>query len=796
MRKNFLILMLTALLPLAAFADDQDITANVKVAGTTGVVYAPVVDGKAPLKYRITKVMDNNNDGKFKSGEVEVFENGAEMKGITSITLEGEVSIPITISGGAEQTKSFKIVKIDNNGSQAFTNGNSNKLASLTIGSNVTTIAANAFKGVKALKTVTFGGNETTIGADAFSGTIISALVLPSKLVTIGNNAFKASATEYPTFSSVAIPASVQTIGIAAFEGCENLETVTFGENSKLLSIGISALAYTSLTELNLSNVKAWKQGNTDKKFETFGTADADYGPFTSADHAKTSLITSVTLPEACTTIAKSALKDVQYLNTINLSKVNSIAVNAFAGCAALAEVAIGTAQNTAITIGKGAFGGCTKLATVELGKIDAAAAIDADAFVTDPVAAVLYADEAEYNAAKGTALTAVEFAALDDAQKIKTPAVPASYAGIKTLKFNDITAAQTSKPFVNILTIEAVHFQKYLGTVDITIPDAYFNVQAVGAKLKNIYYNAATVTVPAAAKQGFHAAAFGAAATPRVATLTTKIAQFAAATGFNLNAELLNGVTIEAGYSSTFNIGYKADGAAESTRKMLKDKNSNNYYYYYKNETAGVISIAKTNGENEADVAVYQVYTDVDVTDALNIYFMPLAVVGGCYGIAANQIVIIKSNMEDAVEAMPDVLPSSTMMELSGYGVLNQLKITDAAYSKLAVMSDPNLLANGTKEIRFFNHPTNSGFGFTKYDSAKQKGLGQNTVYLQTDPVAADRVNMIWLDQNGNTTAIETIETKAETLNSAVMYNVAGQKVGADYKGLVIKDGKKFVQK
>ena len=765
MRKNFLILMLTALLPLTAFAADVDITAKVKVTGAADYavdkVYAPTVDGKTLLKYRITKVMDNNGNGAFKSGEVEVFENGTEMKGVASITIGATVSIPVTVDKGGvetESTQSFKIVKIDNNGAQAFTAANSNALASVTIGSNVTEIANNAFKDIATLATVTFGGNETSIGTDAFSGTIISALTLPSKLVTIGNNAFSASATKYPTFDQVAIPATVQTIGIAAFEGCENLSTVTFGTDSKLLSIGISAFAYTSLTELNLSNVKAWKDGGVDKKFETFGTADADYGPFTSAAHPKTSLITSVTLPAACTTIAKSAFKDVQYLNTINLSNVKTIAAVAFEGCAALTEVAIGTAQNDGITIAANAFTGCTKLATVELGKIAAADAINADAFAAD----------------------APTYAA----------------AGIKTLKFNDITVAQTSKPFVGILTIEAVHFQKYLNGPAI-IPEGYFNVNADGAKLKNIYYNAATVIVPAVPTQAFNVAAFGTSAddAKRVATLTTKLAQFTSPTGFNLNPKLLNGVTIEAGYSSTFKIGA---GDTDETKKMLKDKNSNNYYYYFKNNTGNPVTIAKKNGENEADVAVYQVYTDV--SDALDIYFMPLAVVGGGYGIANNEIVIIKSNKEDAVEAIPDGV--STMMYVEDplnpgtYLISNDLKITAKAYSKLGVMSAVELLANGTKDIYFFNHPTNSGFGFTKYNSATQNGVGANLVYLQTEPVAADRVNMIWLDENGNTTAIETIETKAETLNNGVMYNVAGQKVGADYKGLVIKDGKKFVQK
>ena len=634
----------------------------------------------------------------------------------------------------------------------------------MTIGANVTEIAESAFDGIKTLATVTFGGNETTIGNNAFRGTIISALTLPSKLVTIGDGAFTAAAGKYPTFSSVTIPATVQTIGVAAFEGCENLSTVTLAADSWLRTINISAFAYTSLTELDLSNATKWKTGNTVKGMESFGTDGAAYGPFTSATHAKTSLITSVTLPTTCVTIYDAAFKNVQYLNNIDLSKVKTIEATAFEGCANLTEVAIGTgAGANNITIGANAFSGCVKLATVELGQIGAAT-IDADAFAgVDGNADHDFDDDGEYYP-----------------------------AGIETLKFNTISAALTTKPFVNILTIEEVHFQKYLNG-DAIIPTAYFDVNAAGAMLTNIYYNANTVTVPAAPKQGFAVDAFSAnVGDDRVATLTTKLAQFTSATGFNTNATLLNGVTIEAGYSSTFKIGYLAEGAAESTRKMLKDKNSSSYYYYFNNNTGGVVSIEKINGENGADVAVYQAYTDV-ANNALNIYFMPSAVADGVYGIANGQLVIIKSNKEDAVEAIPDGI--STMVGIGG-GILNELQITDAAYSKLGVMSNAALLNNGANDVWFFNHPTNSGFGFTKYNSANQNGLAANCVYLQTDVVAADRVNMVWLDENGNTTAIETIETKAETLNNGVMYNVAGQKVGADYKGMVIMNGKKFIQK
>ena len=43
--------------------------------------------------------------------------------------------------------------------------------------------------------------------------------------------------------------------------------------------------------------------------------------------------------------------------------------------------------------------------------------------------------------------------------------------------------------------------------------------------------------------------------------------------------------------------------------------------------------------------------------------------------------------------------------------------------------------------------------------------------------------------------TGVETVKAVATPANG-VIYNLAGQKVGSDYKGIVIKDGRKMVQK
>lgn len=66
---------------------------------------------------------------------------------------------------------------------------------------------------------------------------------------------------------------------------------------------------------------------------------------------------------------------------------------------------------------------------------------------------------------------------------------------------------------------------------------------------------------------------------------------------------------------------------------------------------------------------------------------------------------------------------------------------------------------------------------------------------YLEVPTAAAQAAFFSIGDITGNTTGIADV--KAETVKAdAQMYNLAGQKVGKGYKGIVIKNGKKMIQK
>ena len=144
-------------------------------------------------------------------------------------------------------------------------------LTSISIPSSVTSIGGYAFQN-SGLETVTFGSGSRLkeIGSLAFDGTSISNFLVPASVTTIGQNPFGYfSNLEFIGFESgsqieidnwfygslqlhrVELPASIKTIKRRAFWNQESLQSITFGPNSQLTSIGFEAFkGATSLTSI------------------------------------------------------------------------------------------------------------------------------------------------------------------------------------------------------------------------------------------------------------------------------------------------------------------------------------------------------------------------------------------------------------------------------------------------------------------------------------------------------------------------------------------------------------------
>lgn len=812
---NSLKLMLFGLLVMgstSAFADKTD--GEVTVSGQAGQTYPEVVEGKSPLNYTICYLKTNDAYTQILDGSVYVTE-GTTIGENTSITIPAKVNISVIVKKSGvtkfEGVYAFKVRKIGDGATPAFTKANAKNLASITLGSNVTEVANEAFNGDDVLTSITLNEGLTTIGNNAFKGVPLTAVALPSTLQTIGNNAFKAVGSNMGSYTSVAIPATVTSIGTSAFEGNENLQTFTIAANSQLNTIGDGALAWTMVKSLDLTSATKYKPAKDVVGMTAFGTDATEYGPFTSAEHPINFMMTEVKLPTTCVTVNQGAFAGLTNLNSLganNLKYVKTIGAEAFYACAKLTSVAIATSQSAGITnIAAGAFGDCASLATVEFGKIDNVADVNDAAFGAAATPAVKWAAadknlitsganidddiEALYLLVVGTPIvgdagkvTAAEKTAYDtavdaliSADEDKVPAVDASYAGVKTFKFNAISAALSTTAY-NLASVTTLYFNTYIDADDMipagSFTNAFVDPAPAGVEY-HVYYE---VTPDATPEQAINAGAFSAdAGANRIITIHTSKAIYA-------TANLINKATISGDFSGSYLIG------TGDPKKLLKDKNSSYYYYYHK--PAAKIAIAKTN-ENDAKVNVYQVYVDeLDQT----IYFMPLRSKGGEYVVAADQVVIVKSNKEDGVKAVPSGEDHTMACDCTG-APINDIKLLDSNKSLLALQA-AEFLDNGNNDLFFLKNPKAEGFGFAKFNMALQtEGLKAPAVYLTCKALPAGApMQEVWLDEEGNTTAIKNIETIDNIVNNGVMYNVAGQKVGADYKGLVIKNGKKFVVK
>ena len=211
----------------------------------------------------------------------------------------GAVEIPSTIAGkpvtsigemaftGGEDLKSIKIPSsVTSIGDRAFFT--CNKLESVTFGENsqLEFIGDSAFISCYSLASIEIPDSVTYIGDRAFSECQFTSIKIPGSVAYIGHNAFvcpsltnitvdannayyssadgvlfnkdKTVLIQYPiekTDNEYNVPDSVTSIVNCAFMFCHNLESVTFGADSQLQSIGNKAFSQCEiLASINIPN--------------------------------------------------------------------------------------------------------------------------------------------------------------------------------------------------------------------------------------------------------------------------------------------------------------------------------------------------------------------------------------------------------------------------------------------------------------------------------------------------------------------------------------------------------------
>lgn len=260
-------------------------------------------------------------------------------------------------------------------------------LVTLNLPENLGTLDSYAFKGCTALTTVNFVANAkfitpettegeeptttaydpaglvTTIGDGAFMDcTSLTTVTLPYFIARIGNSAFE-NCTALATFTTMdgadSKTAALRTIGDRAFFGSTSLNTVDVNTTKGVNTIGVSAFENCEqLATINLSGVTRFAEG-------VFRNAKALKSVTMSASASiyvgQEAFRNCVTLSDITARIA--AVDDGAFRNCISLraitfvsSGIEYIGSNAFNGCVLIQKVSI---PSSVVAIGDSAFDGC-----------------------------------------------------------------------------------------------------------------------------------------------------------------------------------------------------------------------------------------------------------------------------------------------------------------------------------------------------------------------------------------------------------------------------------------------------
>ncbi len=568
-------------------------------------------------------------------------------------------------------------------------------------------------------------------------------------VVGIGDGAFENDAK----IKTVTFTANIEYINDDAFNNCYNMTTVTFPAGSKLNFIGNGAFAETaSLEKIDLSNTKVFSFYNEGDP--TDPTDDIAYTPFVDAG-------LNVSLEEI-----------VLAANTYDIG-------TALAGLAALKKTNI--ASTRIQTLRAGAFTGDKKLTSVELPAI----------YYFNPVTGEK--DENPQNTTLlDNALAGSFIQTLTVNGAIGTGGVgvlgATGAAGAPTLTtviFNGVVGDGTNVAIVDgafdgNYTLTTATFAKVKAKA---IGEGSFEEAALDPSDPTKLKGKLTFTVtdaPDANPVFENAKVFAAAALADVTKNNVDIKAPNAAVG-----------ALAPMHRANF-----TPSVAPVVAQKIKVYGETTCYGKFINETGAAVAI------NRADAIVYSAYVD-----GSKAYMDPLQVVKGQQIIEDGEAVVIKAvktNTADdgskyiEIATKADGTPATTMHYADNdadatYDLLNDIDCLDyATYGDDGYESAATLKATQPTKVLYVLGDLTKGINWqTPKDAVR---LYSNTLYLFADAAAAGgRLEVIWLDGSEEATAIKTVKKVAE---KGAIYNLAGQKVNASYKGVVIKDGKKFIQK
>lgn len=164
--------------------------------------------------------------------------------------------------------------------------------------------------------------------------------------------------------------------------------------------------------------------------------------------------------------------------------------------------------------------------------------------------------------------------------------------------------------------------------------------------------------------------------------------------------------------------------------------------------------------------------------------------------GLTAYTIKVDEDNQKVAYTEFTGVVPAGKAVLVCGtegqkYELTPATEKADATFATDLKVSNGNVKSDGTNFYGFTTKDGVSGFVRVAKDVAVPLGKG----YLRLTGNTAAAPVFYSINIGGGTTGIGQVEVEKATENGAI-YNLAGQRVDASYKGVVIKNGKKYVNK